>query len=268
MSDILLSQNLKHLRKRLKRSQEEVAIAIGIKRTSLSGYEKGTSEPPIKTLMKITDYYKINVDLMINADLTKYKESKLSELERGFGTDISGKSLRILTSTIGLDNEENIELVNEKAKAGYTSGYADPEYIKVLPTFRLPFLSREKKYRTFQISGDSMPPVSEGSYVTGEFVQNWNHIKNGTPYIVVTVNDGVVFKVAFNKIQEKQSLLLCSTNALYEPFEVHINDIKEIWKFTNYISNELPSPNTNDTQMNSTLASMQQEIADIKKRMV
>jgi hypothetical protein len=31
------------------------------------------------------------------------------------------------------DNRENIELVNEKAKAGYTTGYADPEFIGDLP---------------------------------------------------------------------------------------------------------------------------------------
>ena len=47
---------------------------------------------------------------------------------------------------------------------GYTRGFADPEFVKVLPVFQLPFLSRDKKYRTFQISGDSMLPIPDGSY--------------------------------------------------------------------------------------------------------
>ncbi len=54
----------------------------------------------------------------------------------------------------------------EKAKAGYKGGFADPDYIRVLPTFQLPFLSRDKKYRTFQISGDSMLPIPDESFVT------------------------------------------------------------------------------------------------------
>ena len=37
-----------------------------------------------------------------------------------------------------------------------------------------------------------MPPVTEGSWVTGEFIQNWKHIRDGYPYIVVTKDDGIV----------------------------------------------------------------------------
>ena len=37
-------------------------------------------------------------------------------------------------------NRDNIELVPVKAKAGYTAGYNDPEFISSLPTFQLPFL--------------------------------------------------------------------------------------------------------------------------------
>ncbi|MCK7533612.1 MAG: hypothetical protein MZV63_22565 [Marinilabiliales bacterium] len=33
--------------------------------------------------------------------------------------------------------------MQEKAKAGYTTGYADPEFIGDLPLFNLPFLSRQ-----------------------------------------------------------------------------------------------------------------------------
>ena len=53
----------------------------------------------------------------------------------------------MLTTTVDSKNKENIEVINQKASAGYRTGFADPEYIKVLPTFQLPFLSADKKYR-------------------------------------------------------------------------------------------------------------------------
>ena len=83
----------------------------------------------------------------------------LEELENGFDSFISGSKLRVLSSTVDQNDNENIELVPLKAKAGYTNGYSDPDFISQLPTFQLPFLSKERKYRTFQIDGDSMYPI-------------------------------------------------------------------------------------------------------------
>lgn len=255
------------MRKRKKRSQTELAEVLGVKRTSISGYENGTSEPPIKTLLKISSYFKIGTDSLLKEDLTTLAEFSLQQMERTYGTDLEGKKLRVLTTTVSQDEEENIELVPEKAKAGYTNGYADPEYIKVLSTFRMPFLDRQKKYRSFQISGDSMPPVNEGSWVTGEYVQNWKHIKDGVPYILVTKNDGIVFKVVYNKIEDRGTLLLCSTNPFYDPYEVAVSDILEVWKFTHYISNDLPEPNLPKETITNTVYELQREVKELKARM-
>jgi len=52
---------------------------------------------------------------------------------------IKGSNLRVLATTVDIANNENIEMVAEKAKAGYTTGYADPEFISELPVFQFPF---------------------------------------------------------------------------------------------------------------------------------
>ena len=261
------SNNLKFLRKRKGISQDDLAVILEIKRTSISGYENGTSEPPLKTLLKISDYFHIGLDNLLRGNLSIWQELKLQEEEKSFGTDLEGKKIRILATTVGEDNEENIELVPEKAKAGYSTGYADPEYIKVLSTFRMPFLDRNKKYRSFQISGDSMPPVGEGSWVTGEYLQNWKRIKDGSPYIIITKNDGIVFKVAYNKIETRGTFLLCSTNTFYEPYEVKVEEVLEVWKFVNYISAELPEPNLPKDTLTNTVYELQREISEIKSKM-
>ena len=156
-------------------------------------------EGALKGVLAFADYYAISLDLLLKEDLQSYSESKLSQLDRR-ELDVTGSNLRVLATTVGNDNEENIELVPKKAKAGYTEGHRDPDFINVLSTFRMPFLDRNKKYRTFQISGDSMPPVADGSWVTGDFVQNWEHIRDGYPYIIVTKDDGIVFKITKNRI--------------------------------------------------------------------
>lgn len=264
----MFSANLKFLRKRRNRSQDESAGAIGVKRTTWSAYEQGVAEPGFETLIKISEYFKIPIDVLIRQDVTAFPESKIRELEISREADITGLKLRVVVTTVDTsDDQENIELVPVKAKAGYTGGFADPDYIKVLPTFRLPFLSRERKYRAFPISGDSMPPVSDGSWVTGEYVENWQSIASGKPYIIITQNDGIVFKTVFNRLEESGTLLLCSTNPKYEPYEVSSEDILEIWKFVNYISAELPDPNINQKQLTNTVLTIQREVSELKKNL-
>jgi len=209
----------------------------------------------------------MSIDTILKIDMMKLSESQLSELERGYDAYVKGSNLRVLATTVDTDNLENIELVPEKAKAGYTTGYADPEYIGELPRFRLPFLSEKRKYRTFQLKGDSMLPIPDGSWVTGEFLQDWREIKNGSGCIVFTIDDGIVFKIVENNIEKDGKLVLYSLNPVYEPYEVHINEVKEIWKFVNFISNEIPDPVLPEKQLIQAVASMKNDLERIKARL-
>ncbi|MCZ2248496.1 MAG: helix-turn-helix domain-containing protein [Bacteroidia bacterium] len=257
------SSNFKFLRKRKSRSQEAAAIGLGIKRSSINNYENGYALPGIDMLPAISKYFGISIDSLINEDLSNMSEMKLRELELGFSTYISGSKLRILATTVDSKNNENIELVPHKARAGYTAGYNDPEFISALPTFQLPFLSKERKYRTFQISGDSMLPILDKSFVTAQYVDNWNEIKDGRAYILLTQDDGIVFKVVYNHIKDKKKLLLKSLNFVYEPYEVNIGDIKEVWEFINYISTQVPEPLQPNDEVNKSVTLIQEEMKKI-----
>ncbi|MCX6303272.1 MAG: LexA family transcriptional regulator [Bacteroidia bacterium] len=261
------TSNIKFLRKRRGRTQDDVAVALNLKRSTLSGYENGVAQPGIEILVSFSRYFNLSIDTLLKIDISKLSESQLGELERGYDAYVKGSNLRVLTTTVSADNVENIELVPEKAKAGYATGYADPEYIEELPRFRLPFLSEKRKYRTFQLKGDSMLPIPDGSWVTGEFVQDWREIISGKAYVVFTINDGIVFKVVENNLKNDGKLVLYSLNPIYEPYEVHINEVKEIWKFVNYISNELPDPVLPEKQLIQAVASMKNDLQRIKARL-
>jgi transcriptional regulator with XRE-family HTH domain len=178
------SSNIKLMRKRKGRTQDEVSHALKMKRSTLSGYENEVSQPTVTVLIAFSKYFGIAIDTLVLVDLGSLSESQLSQLERGGDVYLRGSNIRVLATTVNSRNEENIELVPEKAKAGYATGFADPEFIKELPVFSLPFLSRQKKYRTFQLNGDSMLPIPHGAWVTGEFVQDWNTIISGHGYII------------------------------------------------------------------------------------
>lgn len=248
------------MRERKKFSQELTASALGVKRTTLNNYENGYAEPNLQLLVAFSEFYRISVDTLINVDLSIRSENQLAELESGNDSYMKGTKLRVLATTIDSTNKENIELVNIKAKAGYTQGYNDPEFVRTLPTFQLPFLSTEKKYRTFQIDGDSMHPIPHNSYITAEFVSNWHEVKDGHAYIVLTLNEGIVFKVLYNHARSKKKFLLHSLNKAYKPYEVAISDIKEIWKFVYYSSPELPEPIIEKDELVNSVANLQQDV--------
>ena len=260
------SKNIKFLRKRRGRTQGEVAAALDMKRSTLSGYENEVAQPAVETLIAFSDYFKIATDILIRDDLSAYSEYRLQQVEQGFDSYISGDNLRVLTTTVDQSNEENIELVPHHARAGYTQGYADPEYIRELPAFQLPFLSKDRKYRTFQIKGDSMLPIPEGSWITGEFLQDWSGIKNNGAYIILTLDDGIVFKIAENFLEEKKVLRLHSLNPEYAAYDLPANQIREVWKFVNYISSELPEPIVKKDDLLQIIASMRKDIRDLKQQ--
>jgi phage repressor protein C with HTH and peptisase S24 domain len=171
-----------------------------------------------------------------------------------------------LTSVVDQQNEEVIELIPEKARAGYVAGFSDPEFVRELPSLHLPFLSKNKKYRAFPISGDSMPPVVSGSFVVGEFVQDWTTIKNGTPCILVSKEEGIVFKFLYSHLDDNQTFLLVSSNPNFEPYSVHISEVLEIWKFVSYISSEIPNVRIDEHDLSTTFRNLHQDIFRILNR--
>ncbi|MCX6193805.1 MAG: helix-turn-helix domain-containing protein [Cytophagales bacterium] len=225
------SQNLRFLRSKMseKTSQEKLAELLNIKKPTLGSYESGRAEPKYMDLISLAEFFKVEVDELLKEDLS---------------TRIPGLSnkpkLRILATTVDANNEENIEMVPVKALAGYTASYDDLDFVRDLPTFQVPFLPKDKKYRVFPIKGESMLPLQPGSLVFAEYVEDWTQIKDGTICIVVTREDGVVLKQVINHLAERKVLILNSTNKTYDPYPILGSEIQEIWKFAGYFHDAFP----------------------------
>ena len=100
---IYFSENLKYLRKRRGRTQDDVAAALMMKRSTLSGYENKVAQPGIQALMQFSDYFNIAIDTLVKIDLSALSESQMRQLETGFDVYLKGSHLRVLVSTVDAD---------------------------------------------------------------------------------------------------------------------------------------------------------------------
>lgn len=259
-----LSKNLKYLRERNgKQSQENLANSLGITRSAISSYEDGRAEPKLVVMNKIAQYFNITLDQLLNVDLANTSESDI-ENQKEVKKYASAQNLRILTITVDKEDNENIELVPVKAQAGYTSGYADAGYLQELPKYQLPFLSKGKTYRAFEINGDSMLPLQPNSIVIGEYVDDWSSIRDAQVCVIVSKNEGVVLKKVFNKINDRGSFLLKSSNIAYRPYEIFADEVLEIWKFAAYISKDLPEESNTVSDLRRAFSRLEDEFREIK----
>lgn len=260
------SSNLKFLRERKAQSQQELSTALNMGRSKLAAYEIGqTKNPPVDDLISFSEYFNIPVDVMLKVDVSRLSELKIKELESNKNV-YTGKDMRVIVTTVDSKNKENIEYVPIKAKAGYLSGYADPEYISKLPVFNLPHLPKDKKYRMFPTEGDSMYPFPENAMIIGEFVENWFLIKNDTPCIVITKSEGIVFKLVTNNVEKGQMIHLKSLNPSFQAYDVPMEEVCEIWKYNSYVSNFVHTGEISTEQLWMMLNSIKDELKEVKKR--
>ncbi len=259
-----VGENIKHLRRQRALTQADLAAKLGVNRSLIGAYEEGRSEPRLKTLQALCLLFKVDLSDLVNNDLSSAGNSGRKK------TDIRGNKLRILSIAIDAQNEEQISLVPKKAAAGYTRGFSDVEYIEQLPAAQLPFpeLRGEGTHRIFQIEGDSMLPVLPGSYIIAEYVSNWEDIKSYNCYVVITRNEGIVYKRIINDLKEKEELVLHSDNPEYKPYPIEASEVLEVWKARGILNFELPAKDAyleNDQKkMLSLLQELKDEIKSLK----
>jgi transcriptional regulator with XRE-family HTH domain len=242
-------------------TQKQLAEKLGLKQAAIGAYEEERSTPPLSSLLDITRIFNVNLDDLVKHDLSRLPKDRKT---------LSSKGREVLAITVDIHNKENVELVTQKASAGYLSGFQDVEYVRDLPKISMPVLPRNKTFRAFEIQGDSMLPVQPGSIIFGEYVEEASTIKNGKLYLLVTRQDGIVFKRIFNFAEEEGRLLLVSDNRQYAPYSVDVDDVLEIWYARAFFSNQFPDPQSTTAvsvdHLAHTVLTLQQELQKTKKR--
>jgi transcriptional regulator with XRE-family HTH domain len=258
---VVIANNIKILRKKAGLTQGALAEKMGIKRSLIGAYEEGRAEPRINNLMKLSEVFNLPIDTLVQQDLAHPETHALNRA--------SGSQLRVLSVTVNEDDQDQVQWVPQKAAAGYLNGYADPEYIQELPRFKLPNLPRGGTFRAFEVTGDSMLPLHSGTIIIGKYVDDWRDIKSGNTYILLTDKEGIVYKRVFNYVEESKKLFLVSDNRSYAPYEVHIDQVLEVWAAKAFISVTFPDPAADQQlsleQLTGMVMELQQEVTRLKR---
>jgi len=243
--------NLKYLRKLRGWTQEEFAGKLNIKRSLLGAYEEERADPRLEVLEIVAEVFKLSLDELLLKDLSNQSATYL----------MKRRQQKMMTADRNL-----IHFVPVKAAAGYLAGYADSEFIDELNTFTLPMLSGGN-YRAFEIIGDSMLPTPSGSIIVGDKVNSIDDVKSNMAYIVVSRNEGIVYKriVKNNKVKNKLSLV--SDNPSYQPYQVNTEDIVELWAAQVVIGKVTTQQRWDVNSLANLVNNLQDQVSTLKKKM-
>lgn len=219
----IFSDNIRLLRGKQGKTQRETADHLDISRSRYISYENARSKPPIDVMIRISKHFHVSIDLLLSVDIKKYPLEDMLKLP---------DNRIVLPVVVDHAGNETIEIVPQKASMGYLTGYSDPGYIESLQRISLPFLNNGK-FRAFPANGDSMPPFKDGSFIVGKYVESLNELKENKTYIFVTSNDGITYKRF--KARNENSITVAADNSFYDPYDIHFEDILEVWQYASGI---------------------------------
>ncbi len=245
--------NLKYLRKLRGWTQEEFANKLNIKRSLIGAYEEERADPRIEILEVISNMFKLSMDELLLKDLSQ-------------SVNTGGYLQKRRMMKIGSADRNVIHFVPVKAAAGYLASYADSEFIDELNTFTLPMLTGGD-YRAFEIIGDSMLPTPSGSIIVGEKVESLEDTKNGQAYIVVSKNEGIVYKRIQKNNKSKSKITLESDNPNYQPYQINAEDIVELWQAQVVIGKVASQQRWDVNSLANLVNNLQDQVSTLKKKM-
>lgn len=244
-------KNLKYLRKLRGWTQEEFAVKLGIKRSLIGAYEEERADPRLEVLEIVGEIFKLSLDELLLKDLSNTGSNYLAKR----------RQQKMMTADRNI-----IHFVPVKAAAGYLASYADSEFIDELNTFTLPMLSGGT-YRAFEIIGDSMLPTPSGSIIVGEKIDATDDLKNDQAYIVVSRNEGIVYKRVVKNNKAKNKLTLVSDNPQYQPYQVNTEDVVELWQAQMVISKVSQQQRWDMNSLASMVNNLQTQVSTLNKKM-
>jgi len=247
-----IHERIKNIISLLDLNNNSFAKQIGVTSTTIDSITNGRlqsdgnrkrTKPGFDLLNNIITQCKINTDYLFGNSETVFTYENTSKNQLGMPKVI----------TINDSGEENVSFIGVQARAGYLNGYGDPDYIENQPAFSMPTLTNGT-FRCFETKGHSMAStLHDGDLLFGKYVDDFNDIKDGRIYVIVSKNNGVVVKRVLNRIKESGKLILKSdnNNGNYPMFSIDAEDVVEVWYASMYASRQMPDPINIYEQLNT-----------------
>lgn len=158
------------------------------------------------------------------------------------------------------NNSKLIPYIKNGVVKEYLANCQKSDYLRSLPTLSLPFITTDKN-RAFEMGNDF--PM-QNSIVVGTGISDWSDIHDGKFYVLVTTQQGVIYRRVYNQVKIKGALLLSSDNSNIPSFEISIKDVVEIWEVNSFISQQLPEPHISLERVKSLVDDLTIELDRLK----
>ena len=206
------------------KGKSDIAKQLGTYNHVINSILKGQRNITIDQLNQLFNFYSINANYVFGLSEEMFRGGEGGELAVHHMDDRQFSGRR------------NITLVPNRALAGYALEHQDSAFLDSLQQFSLPSL--EGKLMAFEISGDSMmPTITNGDLVVCEPIERGDPLRDNHVYVIVT--DVVVAK----RIQQvkdwnqvRQLRLISDNHTVYQPYEVDLEDIRQILKVKSRIT--------------------------------
>ena len=185
-------ERLKMLRTQSKKTQQEVATALGVNRTTYTKYETGDIAPPRDMLLAIAKYFDVSVDYLLGTTVVKDVTST-----HGVAIPVLGD----VQAGLPMEAVENIIDYEEIPES----------------------MARSGEYFGLRIRGASMEPrFTEGDVV---IVRKQSTIETGEIGVVLVNGDSATIK----KIKRSAAgITLIPTNPAFEPMFYDNEEIRDL----------------------------------------
>lgn len=269
----MLSKNLKKLREKSGLSQSEILDIIGLKgSTKWSDYERGKAKPPLDIILKISDYFQIDVKTLVLGNISDVHLNEKSLNEKNSKNVHLNVHPSVHLKAQNVVNEEkepyntplagNVYDLDTKAAAGVPALVQNTDMLHKQPTLLIPHLGPGIHIR-MKISGDSMhATIKDGDYVIATYQpEPLKTLREGHIYLMIDKDDGVVCKRVYNSA--KNTLELESDNDIYKPYHRKLTDILSLFKVVEVHTTDLRNYYS-DTRRE--INKIWQEIAKLKRK--
>jgi transcriptional regulator with XRE-family HTH domain len=106
----LFSDRLKNLRKEKKKTQQNIADLLKVRRSTYGEYERGKIIPPMDKIKTLADYFGVSTDFLINNVNTEKQEIDASDNIQQLLSELKGNQ-NVLFDGDKLDNESRQLLI-------------------------------------------------------------------------------------------------------------------------------------------------------------
>jgi transcriptional regulator with XRE-family HTH domain len=255
---IYFAQNLKHLRKRSSRTQEQLGQDVRLGRTTIANYEAGLSSPTDpEVLVRLSHIFEVSIDELLTRDLSVAFASTVREnsssatvaappqqgypkttIQQGRPPDQHAAAAEGTAGT-------QVVFIPKEAAGAYASRHNDAAWLAELPLYMMPGL-RSDTHRLFEVADASMAPrFSAGDRVVCRRVSSTGELQDGHPYVLVTAT-GHFLRRVLNRMPAQGGLQLVADEPGFSnpsiPAAIRREELLELWSVEWVISTNLAPP--------------------------